>query len=174
MSAAESANEAWGCVKCAQVTKTCCQRCEILTTAGDRERIAEYTGETDFWEHKAPDDPVYLDQDDDPNWLKWAFRPDGTRPILKRKPNGDCRFLGTAGCELPMEIRPIVCRLYPYNYTERGIDSVSDGCPRAVIPPSSTILKVLDMRLADAERWHGQLYAELRTGKRQDEHRSDV
>jgi Fe-S-cluster containining protein len=170
----QTATEVWGCVKCAQITKTCCQRCEVLVTAGDKQRIADYTGRTDFWEYRAPTDPVYLEQDDDPNWLKWAFRPDGTRPILKRRTAGDCTFLTPRGCSLPMEVRPLVCRIYPYTYTERGIDGVSDGCPDEVVPPGSTILKVLDMRRTDAERWHTRLYTELRTGKPCDEDRPDL
>lgn len=165
-------SQLWGCALHARMGKTCCQECEVLVTVGDRQRIAEQTGREDFWEHKAPDNPAYLDQDDDPNWLKWAFRPDGTRPVLKRHSSGDCGFLGPEGCVLSLEIRPIVCRLFPYTYTERGIDGVSDACPKEVIPPGSTILQVLDMRREDADRWHAQLYAELRTGTSCDENRA--
>ncbi|MCA9243890.1 MAG: YkgJ family cysteine cluster protein [Phycisphaerales bacterium] len=164
MSGGCETTELWGCAKHAQMGKTCCQTCEILVTEGDRERIHAHTGQQDFWEYRTPSDPVYLEQDDDPNWLKWAFRPDGARAVLRRPASGDCRFLGPAGCSLPMETRPLVCRLYPFTYTERGIDGVSDGCPREVIPPGSTILQVLDMRREDADRWHAQLYAELREG----------
>lgn len=151
------------CVKCATLGKTCCQTCEVLVTTGDRLRIAQYTGRRDFWEYRYPVDPAYLQQDDDPNWLRWAFRADGTRPILKRRPNGDCLFLGPRGCRLPMEVRPLVCRLYPYTYTERGLDGVSAGCPPEVVPAGRTILDVLGMRLEDALCWHRILYAELRT-----------
>ncbi len=153
----------WGCALHARLGKTCCQTCEVLVTEGDKRRIEDWTGGRDFWELRAPEDPVYLQQDDDPNWLAWAFRPDGTRPILKRRPGGDCSFLGAAGCTLPVEVRPLVCRLYPYTYTERGIDGVSNGCPQEVIPPGRTLLEVLDMRREDAERWHRMLYTELRT-----------
>jgi len=140
-------------------------------TVGDQARIARHTGSSNFWEFRAPSEPEYLDQDHDPNWLKWVFRPDGTRPILKRRPDGGCMFLSATGCSLPMEVRPLVCRLYPYTYTEHGIDGVSDECPPAVIPPRSTILDMLDMRLADAERWHKMLYTELRLGKPHHENR---
>ncbi|HOJ75395.1 MAG TPA: YkgJ family cysteine cluster protein [Phycisphaerae bacterium] len=157
--------DVWGCVKCAQLGKTCCQQREIFVTAGDRERIAVHTGIRDFWEYRAPADPSYLDQDDDPVWLQSVFLPDGTRPVLTRKENGDCRFLGPAGCELPLEVRPLVCRLYPYEYTAVGIVGVSGDCPSQVVPPGSTILQVLNMRAADAVRWHRILYAELRAGK---------
>lgn len=163
-----------GCALCATLGKTCCQSREILVTPGDQSRIATFSGRRKFWEFAPPNDPDYLDQDDDPNWLAWAFRPDGTRPILKRHPNGDCHFLGRTGCTLPLEVRPLVCRLYPYTYTERGLDGVADDCPREVIPPGKTILQVLDMRQADAIRWHHMLYAELRTKEPCDAHRVDV
>lgn len=163
-----------GCALCATLGKTCCQSREILVTEGDKSRIGRFTGEQDTWEHARPNDLDYLDQDDDPNWLAWAFRPDGTRPILKRQPNGDCRFLSAAGCTLPLEVRPLVCRLYPYTYTERGLDGVADDCPREVVPPGRTILQVLDMRQADAIRWRRMLYTELRTKEPCDADRADV
>jgi len=153
--------EVWGCLKCAGLGKTCCQLREVFVTSGDRQRIAAHTGLADFWESRPPTDPAYLDQADDPVWLQ-AFGADGTRPILKRQAEGDCVFLGSAGCVLPMEVRPLICRLYPYEYTARGIVGVSEECPREVIPPGSTILRVLNMRVAEAITWHRVLYAELR------------
>lgn len=157
--------EVWGCARCAQLGRTCCQQREILVTAGDRERIAAHTGQSDFWEYRAPTDPSYLDQSNDPTWLELVFRADNSRPVLKRQTNGDCAYLGAAGCALPLETRPLVCRLYPYEYTAAGIIGVCQDCPPQVIPPGSTILKVLDMRAADAIRWHRTLYGELRAGK---------
>lgn len=164
----------WGCVRCAQITRTCCQRCEVLVTQLDRERIRRFTGQSDFWEYRAPDDPTYLDQQDDPNWLRWAFRPDGTRPVLRRRLSGDCTFLTPAGCRLPMDVRPLVCRLYPFEYTEAGLAGVSGGCPPAVVPPGRSILHVLDMREAEAAVWHRMLYHELRTGSPLDEDRTHL
>jgi len=157
--------EVWGCAKCAQLGRTCCQQREIFVTVGDRERIAAQTGEQDFWEYRTPADPSYLDQNDDPTWLNLVFRPDTSRPILKRQENGDCRYLGPTGCRLAVEVRPLVCRLFPYEYTASGITGVSKDCPKQVIPPGSTILTVLDMRAADAIRWHRTLYGELHAGK---------
>ena len=154
----------WGCARHAALGRTCCQTAEVLVTAGDRERIAEATGRSDFWEYRAPADPAYLEQDDDPNWIRWAFRGDGTRPVLRRRPEGDCTFLGPTGCTLGVELRPLVCRLFPYSYTEAGLGAVEDACPAEVIPPGVTILEMLEMKRVDAERWHRQLYAELREG----------
>jgi uncharacterized protein len=160
----------WGCARHAQLGKTCCQTCEVFVTAGDRRRIEESlraSGSTvpaAFWEYRAPADARYLDQEHDPSWLRFAFRSDLTRPVLRRLPAGDCLFLGESGCCLPLFVRPLVCRLYPYTYTEQSIDGVSDECPREVVPPGSTILQVLDMRREEADVWHRQLYEELRAG----------
>ena len=50
--------------------------------------------------------------------------------MLKRQPDGDCTFLGEQGCVLPLETRPLICRLYPYDYSEQGIrDELAAGCP---------------------------------------------
>jgi Fe-S-cluster containining protein len=146
-----------GRAKCATLGKTCRRSREILVTAGEKDRIAAFTGERGFWERAYPADLDYLEEDDDPNWLKWAFRADGSRPILKRQPNGDCRFLSGTGCTLPVETRPLVCRLYPYVCAERRIDGVSDDGPREVVRPGQTILRVLDRRMTDAVGWHRML-----------------
>jgi len=156
----------WGCAKHALLERTCCQTSEVFVTEGDKRRIAEHTGLSDFWENRAPEDPSYADQEDDPTWLHGAFRRDGTRPILRRKANGDCTFLGTEGCALPVEVRPLVCRMYPFEYSERGVEGVGGRCPDYVVPPGGTLLDVLGMKREDAERWHKVLYKELRLARR--------
>jgi len=151
------------------VQKTCCQRAEILVTQGDLARIEAHTGRDDFWTRRAPSNPEYAEPDEsDPNWSRWTFAPDGTRRLLKRKPTGDCTFLGEQGCVLPLEVRPLVCRLYPFAYTESGLDGIDDDyCPTAMLlpqnDPGATMLTVLDMREADGERWRRALYAELKS-----------
>jgi Fe-S-cluster containining protein len=150
------------CVRCARRRKTCCQTCEIYCTPGDVERIEAYTGSADFHEFRRPDDPVYLDQDDDPLWAAHVFRADESRRVLKRKPDGDCMFLGHAGCSLPYETRPIVCRLYPFDYNAEGIrDELCNGCPTELLPEGVGLVQALDMKRTDAERWHRMLYDEL-------------
>jgi Fe-S-cluster containining protein len=151
--------------------KTCCQRAEILVTDGDLARIARHTNQTDFWERRAPKDPEYLDDDaDDPDWKRLTVHPDGTRRVLKRHPSGDCTFLGKAGCVLPEEVRPIVCRLYPWSYTHEGLQSEdADYCPIEKLDPAGkhggSMLRILKMNPADAQRWHTMLYHELKTGQ---------
>lgn len=154
------------CAKCARIQKTCCQRAEIVLTEGDLARIARHTGGPEFWERRTPTDPSYTEPDpDDPNWQRWTVEPDGTRRVLRRLPAGDCTFLGKDGCTLPGDVRPLVCRLYPWRYTEKGIDGIDDGyCPTArVAPPGRTMIQALDMDAAEGLRWHRMLYEELRT-----------
>lgn len=153
------------CARCAQVQKTCCQRAEILVTDGDVARITAHTGRRDFAAFRAPSDPDYLVTDPgDPNWVGWTIRADGTRHVLHKQANGDCTFLGEQGCVLPEATRPLVCRLYPYNYTERGlIVESSHYCPTALLAPrGEPMADVLGMNAVDAERWRKQLYDELR------------
>lgn len=151
------------CLKCAQRGKTCCQICEIYVTPGDVERIQAFTGRRDFFEFRVPQDPRYLDQDDDPEWARCVFRPDGSRRVLRRRASGDCLFLGPCGCQLPWEVRPLVCRLYPVEYTASGLKTeLADGCPVDLLAPGEDLLLALDMTWAKAEVWHRQLYAEIR------------
>ncbi|MCA9285929.1 MAG: YkgJ family cysteine cluster protein [Phycisphaerales bacterium] len=152
------------CARCATMQKTCCQRAEILVTDGDLGRIAKHTGHRDFWHRRRPTDPAYFERDpDDPNWLRLAIAPDGTRQVLRRRPGGDCTFLGAKGCVLPTDVRPLVCRLYPFVFNEkRLLGEDPDYCPvKRLAPDGKGMLKVLDMREADGERWRRQLYEEL-------------
>lgn len=147
--------------------KTCCQRAEILVTSGDVARIRAHTQLKDFWELRAPADPAYLDDDaDDPNWKRGTVRPDGLRRVLKRRTDGDCGFLGANGCILPEDVRPIVCRLYPWTYNERGLtEEDSEYCPVGTLAPNGgSMLKVLAMDPSRGEAWRAQLYDELRRG----------
>jgi len=152
------------CVRCAHQAKTCCQSCEVYVTPGDVRRIAAHTGRDDFHEFQPSGDPIYTNHPDDPTWMRQVFRADGTRRILKRENGGDCTFLGPQGCRLPLEVRPLICRLYPYDFNEQGIkQELTRGCPLDLILPGLTLLDELGMNLADAERWHRQLYEEIRS-----------
>ncbi|HEY1064825.1 MAG TPA: hypothetical protein VGE52_01890 [Pirellulales bacterium] len=154
------------CVKCSQTRKTCCQVAEIYVSPGDRKRIADYTGRDDFWSFQYPGNPKYLEgADEDPLWFACVPREDGTRAALHRRPDGDCTFLGPQGCVLPMETRPIVCRMYPYDYDINGIRPLLDVCycPTHFLPPGRDMATELGMKIEDAVRWFEQLYEEIQT-----------
>lgn len=151
------------CARCARHMRTCCQTREIYCTPGDVRRIGEHTGRDDHFAFRVPDDPDYLDQDDDPTWRDYVFRDDDARRVLHRRDDGDCTFLGDRGCVLPLDVRPLVCRIYPYDYTEAGIrDELADGCPLELLQPGQTLIEALDMDRHQAVEWHRQLYAEIR------------
>jgi D-alanine-D-alanine ligase len=185
--AADSAATLHPCARCAQVQKTCCQLAEILVTDGDIARIEQHLAQHDlgqelgqhvgqedgpkdgqedgpFTEFREPVDPSYREFDpEDPNWVRLTVRADGTRRMLKRAGNGDCTFLGEHGCVLPTEVRPLICRLYPYAYDEAGLRGENSGyCPTNLLAPKGeSMIDVLDIPRRDARRWHAQLYAEL-------------
>ena len=152
------------CARCARTQKTCCQEAEILVTQGDLARIAAYTGRSDFWERRVATDPVYTQHDPaDPEWRNGAVGPNGTRAVLVRKEGGDCSFLGAEGCVLPEETRPLVCRLYPFDYNYAGFTGeIPSFCPTEMLDPGRVgMVKVLGMDIQRAERWRRMLYAEL-------------
>ncbi len=151
------------CAQCARHQRTCCQDTDVFVTWGDIERIEGHTGRDDVYEYRAPVNPDYLDQDDDPTWVRYVIRPDGTRRVLLQRSGGDCLFLGMQGCELPLEVRPLVCRLYPYDFDEAGIaDTPAQGCPVHVLGAWRQLLEEMDMNLEEARQWHRQLYEEMK------------
>jgi Fe-S-cluster containining protein len=149
--------------------RTCCQRAEVVVTAGDVARIRRHSGRSDFWSRRAPQEGVYHGEDpDDPNWRRYTFAPDGTRNMLVRRPDGSCTFLGPQGCTLPGDVRPLVCRLYPFHYNEERLSGIDDSyCPKDELlrdeKPGATMLTVLRMDPALGEKWRRLLYEELRT-----------
>jgi Fe-S-cluster containining protein len=158
------------CARCARHMKTCCQTAEVYVTPGDVERISSHTGRRDFHEFRTADNPEYADRDDDVLWWQNVFRPDGSRRVLRKQPNGDCTFLGPDGCRLPLEVRPLVCRIYPYDYDAGGLlDDLAPGCPLELLPPRQGLIDALGMNRSDAERWHRQLYAEVRLERQEPE-----
>jgi Fe-S-cluster containining protein len=125
-------------------------------------RIDDHIGRGDFYEFRKAENPDYADQDDDPVWRDRVFRADGTRRVLKRQENGDCTFLGPRGCALPLEMRPLICRIYPYDYNADGIAAdLASGCPLELLRPGQGLIQALDMNLNDARRWRDQLYEEI-------------
>ncbi len=150
------------CVKCAKlVGKTCCQNMEIYVTPGDTARITEYTGQSGFYEFLKPS-PAYSEQEDDPIWKAYVFRSDGTRRILKRTDEGNCIFLTLNGCRLSTEIRPLLCRLYPYTFDADNIYlKFEEGCPVNLLKPKQSLAEALNISLEKAIEWHYILYTEI-------------
>ncbi|MBN1409217.1 MAG: YkgJ family cysteine cluster protein [Spirochaetales bacterium] len=149
------------CNECVKTRTSCCNNREIFLTPGDIFRISNYTGSVDFFSFEKVGDISYLEQPDDPNWNKYTLRNDGTRRVLIRRENRDCLFLKTNGCELPMDIRPLLCRLHPVLYNEERITGFEKDCPAEILPPGVTLLDSLGMDLETCEKWRTQLYNEI-------------
>ena len=150
------------CARCAKHQKTCCQNTDIYVTIGDVGRIANASSSTDFTEYRAAVNPAYDQTVEDPFWQQHVFRSDGTRRVLRQQPNGDCHFLGPEGCMLAVSVRPLICRLYPFDYTADGLrEQPADGCPVELLRPQQQLLEVLEMNRNEAEQNRAQLYAEL-------------
>jgi Fe-S-cluster containining protein len=151
------------CARCARQGKTCCQGRDIFVTAGDVDRIAAFSHRRGFYEYRAACDSAYEDQEDDPIWQRHVFRPDRSRRVLKRRSNGDCCFLGPDGCRLPLEHRPLVCRLHPHTYTAEALGSeFAADCPIHLLPPGGRLEDaVAGGKAVEAEHWRRQLYAEI-------------
>ena len=152
------------CFKCATLGPTCCcHERDILVTKGDIERIHQFLGSGNFFEYRTPCNSAYVEQDDDPNWLKYTLHEDGTRRVLKRAPaRVGCSFLTETGCLFPVNIRPLVCRLYPFTYNEQGITGVLSECPEQLLQDGETIIDALGMSYEEARDWWILLYTELR------------
>jgi len=149
------------CYQCSQNGTSCCNGTQILLTTGDVRRIAQFSGNLDFFTFEVPD-LAYRDPGDDPVWLKLTVRPDGRRRVLKRTADKNCSMLAENGCLLPISVRPLICRLHPYTYTEAGIAGIDPGCPMSSEGNWPAVLEQLGMAASQAREWHRTLYCELR------------
>ncbi len=148
------------CSRCSLSGRTCCQWTEIFLTKGDVERIAAAVGHDDFNEYKAI--PKGIDLSTDPVWAL-VFDKNGSRRILRREESGDCSFLGECGCTLSMEARPLLCRLYPFEYDVEGIKGVTANmCPEPENRNAPLLLALLNMNRDEAEVWRAMFYQEIR------------
>lgn len=147
------------CARCAASGRTCCQDTQVFLTGGDVARI-DSVGEAGFWERRRPAGENYApDPAHDPLWGR-IFADDGSRRVLRHGGAGDCHFLTDAGCRLPAAVRPLVCRLYPFDYNHDTIKGVHGHlCPEPGNAP--LLLAMLGMNRNEAEGWRKQLYSEI-------------
>lgn len=152
------------CYRCSQNGTSCCKGTQILLTAGDVGRIARFLNTCSFFTFEVPD-LVYRDPGDDPGWLTLTVRPDGRRRVLKRAADKSCGMLTENGCLLPISVRPLICRLHPYTYTESDISGIDPSCPMSHEGNWPALLEQLGMAAFQAREWHRMLYCELRQDK---------
>jgi Fe-S-cluster containining protein len=132
-------------------------------TWGDCRRIFAHTHRKDFFEYRVCADTAYADQGDDPVWQQHVFRADGSRRVLLQQPNGDCLFLNATGCQLPLAVRPLICRLFPHLYSVAGLIGQWDpGCLAAQKDANAPIVHgIAGVGGTEAPRWHRMLYDEI-------------
>lgn len=151
------------CDRCAASGRTCCQGTRIFLTAADAARIEAATGEpaAAFCVYETPDETPAPDAALlDPAWN--AILASGRRRILAHRANGDCCFLTPSGCALAMETRPLLCRLYPFDYNEKTIKGVhAHLCPEPYNRNIPLLLALLGMNRDQAETWRASLYREM-------------
>ncbi|UCD80078.1 MAG: YkgJ family cysteine cluster protein [Desulfobacterales bacterium] len=152
------------CYQCSQNGTSCCKGTQILLTTGDVRRIARFLGAFHFFTFEVPD-PIYTDPGDDPVWLTLTIRPDGRRRVLKRTADKRCTMLAENGCLLPITVRPLICRLHPYSFTEAEVSGVDPTCPMSREGNWPVLLEKLGMAMFEARQWHRLLYCELREEK---------
>lgn len=159
------------CEACALSGKTCCQQTDVLLTVGDLLRIREHRGQDDFWEWRPPRDLNCVGEEEDPHWRAYTVKPDGKRRVLRHIGAEDCFFLAPRGCTLPLDVRPLICRLHPVSYTENGITGTATACPTHLLAEGGELLAAVGVDLEAARNWHVQLYVELR-GENADQSRA--
>lgn len=162
------------CAQCAKIQRTCCEQTnvEVALTEKDLVRIALQTGRSDFYQRQA----VRSDQldvyenparhsDNVAVYIMGLFDQDGCRPILKKQPDGSCVFVSATGCTLPVASRPLLCRIYPYDWNDaRELWVNADYCPKALFCDETDLLLQVADPIEVARALVDQLYDELTEG----------
>jgi len=149
---------------CASAGGSRCVNMQIYLTGGDIARIEAVTGNHDFIRYEMPWSWCERDADDT-RWQNHVFGCMRHR-VVRRRADKSCCFLGERGCALDLETRPLVCRLYPYEYTPDGIKGLHPGCPasRSVHPEMD--LEGMGMISERVAAWYAAFYEELSKSRR--------
>jgi uncharacterized protein len=157
------------CNECSKLQLTCCESTDIYVTNGDIKRISDYFGKNDFY-HLSPvseemkhyyGDPCNVEEGLE-IYYKYLFDEEGRRNILKRTEDNKCCFLTPNGCSLLPNAKPIVCRLYPYDWNDRKeiwIDA--HYCPKSLFKDEQEIKEYVCLPEEEARRLVDLLYDEL-------------
>ena len=147
------------CWMCASSGGSCCVNMQIYLTGGDIKRIVAVTGNQDFFRYERP--WSWCERDGaDPIWERHVLGCTRRR-VVRRRVDGSCHFLGDQGCVLDLETRPLVCRLYPYEYMPDGIRGLHPGCPASRSQHPEAELDEMGMRPERVAAWLSTLYGEL-------------
>jgi hypothetical protein len=159
------------CIECAKLQITCCEdfRSEIGVTRGDIRRILEYTGRNDFY-HLMPvleenktilENPCNIVKGSE-KYVRYFFDDQGRRNVLKKNEKNGCCFLSPDGCSLPLNTRPIMCRLYPYHWDDYGnIEITGLGCPKSLFKDEQEMRAELCLPEIEAKKLIAVFYDEI-------------
>jgi len=151
------------CGICYTEGKECCRHRDVIVTNGDLDRIMKFTNRSDFVENRISRYPHSAQYNfEDPTWHRYTLNEDNTRRVLKNSKDDNCVFLSNEGCTLPMNVRPLLCRLHPYMYSEHQILFIDDDCPITNFDDPYKALEKMGMGYDAAEQWRRQLYQELK------------
>lgn len=156
------------CLDCASKNRSCCVNVHIFITSGDIERISQASDTKDFYS-KEPLTPEYFDGGGDPEWNGLILDENGCRKVLSQKPNGECIFLSDRGCRLKPDVRPLLCRIYPYDFLGSKISGICHSCPVSASDDWQAVLNQSQMHYGAALEWVKQLYEEIYRDKVQPE-----
>ncbi len=148
------------CLDCAANDISCCEGTQIYVTLGDIQRIRDYGIHGEFF-IREPLGETYLTGGDDPEWNPLILEPDGRRRILALKEDGNCLFLTEKGCKLPGDVRPLLCRIYPFDFKGPKITGICKGCQISKCENWQEILEQSQMNLSTATGWVEKLYQEI-------------
>lgn len=163
------------CAQCARIQKTCCEReaTWVALTERDITRISRFSGREDFFAWEPVEEElkdVYANpfcyEEDDHIYVKYLFNDQGCRPVLKKNSDHSCCLATPTGCSLPHDLRPLLCRIYPYDWNDRLEIWVDGGyCPERLFRNEEDMIKKIGLSREDALELIKQFYAEIMDGK---------
>lgn len=156
------------CLDCAAKKRSCCGNVNIYITQADVDRIRLAGVDHDFFSLETLSEE-YLDGGGDPAWNPLILDESGRRRVLLQQSGGNCIFLSSTGCRLASNVRPLLCRIYPFEFLGEKIVGISHYCPVSLEQNWQEILNMSEMNSVSALEWIKQLYREIYQEKKSSE-----
>ncbi len=148
------------CATCASLGHSCCKGYQIYLTSGDIVRISGFLKHSDFYTYEPPilSD---IEPDYDTCWLPLIMSEGNRVRVLNRTDDKQCCLAFAMGCLLPLETRPLICRLFPYDFINHHILGIDSSCPISKECNWQSILDGMEMTESKAQHWVDLLYEEI-------------
>ncbi len=158
------------CARCAEKGKTCCELTpgteEVCYPVSDyeRERILECAPDSGGFVLQL-NSPLFIDNllklfPGQRRSVKELFPPGGMHYRLEVDSGGKCMFLGSGGCVIPKEARPLYCRLFPFWTDESGritLLEVESCLAQQENKTPGKLFKTLGISQSEVRELHSQL-----------------